>query len=384
LLFIMNIGGCERPADNSKLMRLNFETWEYEEVAVHSEVHQADLVVFNRQLCLVGSDYRLDIFDEHTRTFRTYPTFLKPVPKSLFRSFIHENSLFTFGGRTERFVYSELSELKLPAPRIRDQTQLTKDFGKMLGNGLFEDIELKCGPSTFKAHKFIICARSPLFRKIITNQEENTNDVSVNKLQQLVLTDVNPVDLQTLLEMLYSDEIQTITSRSSLECNHLFDVFLKYAPDLVRKLAQSMLKLDATIEHSRFAEDMFLCRTNWSNWFTDLELILHGQCFKIQRCVFASRSPYFRALLTSGLKETSMSKIELHDNISVDVFNLIRHFIYVGEIPHLSDEKKMALETLAALYEKSELYLLEDLRLITFEELKKRSKAHPDLIDIEM
>jgi len=129
---------------------------------------------------------------------------------------------------------------------------------------------------------------------------------------------------------------------------------------------------------------MFLCRSNWNRWFTDVELIVSNQSFKMQKSLLVARSPYFRALLTSGLRESGMNRIELlKDNISIELFNLLRHFIYVGEIPHLSDEKKLPLETLALIYEKSELYLLEDLRSIALEELKKRSKAHPDLIDIE-
>lgn len=58
---------------------------------------------------------------------------------------------------------------------------LSEDFSKFWDTGLYHDVEVRCGEHTVKAHKFVLCTRSEVFKaKLETDmQEGRTGNIQI-------------------------------------------------------------------------------------------------------------------------------------------------------------------------------------------------------------
>lgn len=63
----------------------------------------------------------------------------------------------------------------------------------------------------------------------------------------------------------------------------------------------------------------------------DVQLIVAGEIFHAHKIVLASASPYFKAMFTSGMKESDMSKITLQ-GVCPNTMGFLLYFIYSSEI----------------------------------------------------
>ena len=68
-----------------------------------------------------------------------------------------------------------------------------------------------------------------------------------------------------------------------------------------------------------------------SEAFCDVCLSVGSQVFKAHKNVLSAGSPYFRAMFSGGLIETSRDIIKLYD-ICPSVFQILLDFIYTGEL----------------------------------------------------
>lgn len=94
---------------------------------------------------------------------------------------------------------------------------------------------------------------------------------------------------------------------------------------------KTRLYQSSTIEHL----DDFI--TNISSLFqrpelSDLTLVIEQQDVKVNRSLLAARSEYFHALLFNGMRETSLTRIEL-PTAELSSFKSILRFIYSGKLP---------------------------------------------------
>jgi len=63
----------------------------------------------------------------------------------------------------------------------------------------------------------------------------------------------------------------------------------------------------------------------------DVRLVVHpGRLIRAHRCVLSAASPYFRAMLTGGLRESSLDVIDMQAVGASHVIEQLVTFIYTG------------------------------------------------------
>merc|ERR1711902_409001 len=77
--------------------------------------------------------------------------------------------------------------------------QLSEAFN----GGDFSDVTLICGEKRFSCHKFILSARSDVFKAMFSH--ENTKEGQTNQAE---ITDTDPDTLEQLLKYIYSDKLE--------------------------------------------------------------------------------------------------------------------------------------------------------------------------------
>ncbi|KFM75153.1 Speckle-type POZ protein-like B, partial [Stegodyphus mimosarum] len=82
---------------------------------------------------------------------------------------------------------------------------LRDDLKNLYRSGNSADVDIIAGPKTFQAHKFILCSRSPVFKKMFESE------ITESEHSCIQISDVDPHIIDYMLEFLYS------------ECIHIFD-----------------------------------------------------------------------------------------------------------------------------------------------------------------
>eukprot|EP00928_Gymnodinium_smaydae_P041674 TRINITY_DN28160_c0_g2_i1.p1 TRINITY_DN28160_c0_g2~~TRINITY_DN28160_c0_g2_i1.p1 ORF type:complete len:449 (-),score=52.17 TRINITY_DN28160_c0_g2_i1:54-1400(-) len=99
---------------------------------------------------------------------------------------------------------------------------------------------------------------------------------------------------------------------------------------------------------------------------TDLTIRSQDRCFNVHRVVLAAGSPYFRALLTSNMSDSSVTSLEISE-VSKEALEAVLAFMYKGEV-HLNDFD-FAAQVLAA----ADRFLMTDLAHLTLQAIKKNA-----------
>lgn len=63
--------------------------------------------------------------------------------------------------------------------------------------------------------------------------------------------------------------------------------------------------------------------------FCDVQLQVGKETFKVHRLVLAASSPYFAALFTGGMKESSKDVVQIL-GIEAGIFRILLDFVYTG------------------------------------------------------
>ena len=70
--------------------------------------------------------------------------------------------------------------------------------------------------------------------------------------------------------------------------------------------------------------------------FSDVEIITKDKVIKAHKLVLCSRSPFFKAMLMTDMKEKQTGQVRLDDeNTDTDIIDNVIKFIYTGEIENL-------------------------------------------------
>ncbi|GBO17145.1 Speckle-type POZ protein [Araneus ventricosus] len=105
-------------------------------------------------------------------------------------------------------------------------------------NQFLTDVELKTKTKSFPAHKILLCARSPVFKAMMTNdmKEKNSNIIQVDDLEDDVV--------KQLLLFLYSDRLENLQWESAFKLYYAGD---KYAVEKLKKICSAFLVENVTI-----------------------------------------------------------------------------------------------------------------------------------------
>ena len=110
------------------------------------------------------------------------------------------------------------------------ESNISRSFSELRTDSEFFDITLCCdnGLDVIYAHKVILAACSPLFRKILSHQKNEKNPF-------LYLKSVQKKELQAVLDFMYNGEVnieQDSLGTIQILRKHILDHFLTHPPTL--------------------------------------------------------------------------------------------------------------------------------------------------------
>ncbi|CAN6223460.1 unnamed protein product [Urochloa humidicola] len=100
----------------------------------------------------------------------------------------------------------------------------------------------------------------------------------------------------------------------------------------------------------------------------DVTFLVAGERIAAHRSMLAARSPVFMAELFGGMKEEASTCIEIND-MEVEVFRTLLHFVYTDTVPELEKKGEQATVMAQHLLEAADRYGLERLKMICVEKV---------------
>ena len=85
---------------------------------------------------------------------------------------------------------------------------LSTHLNKILETQELSDVTIKCGPSEFKAHRDILAARSPVFKKIL--EEDKQGEIPIKK-------DMRSDTVEIMLDYIYTSKLPRVMEYVQLE-----------------------------------------------------------------------------------------------------------------------------------------------------------------------
>ncbi|GBN23585.1 Speckle-type POZ protein [Araneus ventricosus] len=128
---------------------------------------------------------------------------------------------------------SKLTKVVVEKERSQHSSVLASDLKLMYEDGSFSDTELRTSTQTFKAHKSILSARSPVFRRMFSNDMKEKNSGRVD------ITDLEENTVHRMLLYVYTDTLEDLQLESA--CN-LYVAADKYEILSLRSRCSSFLK----------------------------------------------------------------------------------------------------------------------------------------------
>ncbi|GBO29071.1 TD and POZ domain-containing protein 3 [Araneus ventricosus] len=123
------------------------------------------------------------------------------------------------------------------AEKLSACTSASEDMKAIYVNQCLTDVVLKTKTKTFPAHRIVLCARSSVFKAMLTNdmKEKHTGCIQVDDLEDDTV--------QQLLLFLYSDNLETLQWESAIK---LYNAGDKYAIEKLKVLCSSFLVENVT------------------------------------------------------------------------------------------------------------------------------------------
>ncbi|XP_046981826.1 uncharacterized protein LOC124551022 [Schistocerca americana] len=138
------------------------------------------------------------------------------------------------------------------------QSAMAKDLGRLLDSKDLADIKLSAGGVHLEAHRAILCARSPVFRAMLSHDTKEAREGLVE------IPDVEPEVVSELLHYMYTDIVQVPSDMTeellvASDKYGLQDAKLKYELELVRQLTvdtAATIAVYAVVHSCSFLQDV--------------------------------------------------------------------------------------------------------------------------------
>lgn len=111
--------------------------------------------------------------------------------------------------------------------------EVSEDFGKLLENKEFCDMEIVCGGEIFSCHQVIISARSPVFRAMFQAKMKESES------RKVTIEDIKPEIMAEMLYFLYTGLVKKDVSKDSVV--DLLVAADKYQMDTLKNICQDKL-----------------------------------------------------------------------------------------------------------------------------------------------
>nr|XP_015918374.2 speckle-type POZ protein B-like [Parasteatoda tepidariorum] len=138
-------------------------------------------------------------------------------------------------------VVSDIVSISDPnSVKLSNVLTMRDDLVKIFADLEHSDVELRADNMSLPAHKFLLSARSPVFRAMFHHQNMLENESNVVKV-----SDVDPETLKSFLEFLYTGSVDIIDGESALELLIIADKYQVLSLiDTCSKFALSALSLE--------------------------------------------------------------------------------------------------------------------------------------------
>ena len=83
-------------------------------------------------------------------------------------------------------------------------TSLVKDLASMYNDKEFSDMRIICGSEVFHVHKFMLCARSPVFKGILSHENLETRE------GKIVIPNTHHTLVSAMLKYMYTNKVEKI------------------------------------------------------------------------------------------------------------------------------------------------------------------------------
>ncbi|CAL1299508.1 unnamed protein product [Larinioides sclopetarius] len=119
-----------------------------------------------------------------------------------------------------------------PTEKIYRYPSGFEDIKALYTNKSLTDVQLKTKTKAFPAHKMVLCARSPVFKRMMTNdmKEKNSNCIEIGDMGDDVI--------QQLLLFLYSDNVENLQWEMATQLYYAAD---KYEVGRLKEVCSSFL-----------------------------------------------------------------------------------------------------------------------------------------------
>ncbi|XP_042494094.1 BTB/POZ and MATH domain-containing protein 3 [Macadamia integrifolia] len=129
-------------------------------------------------------------------------------------------------------------------------SDMGQNLKELLASGIGSDITFEVGEETFKAHKLVLAARSPVFRAQFFGLIGNPN------MDKVVVEDVEPSIFKAMLQFMYSDELPDVRElsgsisicTSTIMVQHLLAAADRFGLERLKLLCEAKLCDEITVD----------------------------------------------------------------------------------------------------------------------------------------
>ncbi|XP_043715915.1 BTB/POZ and MATH domain-containing protein 3 [Telopea speciosissima] len=129
-------------------------------------------------------------------------------------------------------------------------SDMGQNLKELLASGIGSDITFEVGEETFKAHKLVLAARSPVFRAQFFGLIGNPN------MDKVVVEDVEPSIFKAMLQFMYSDELPDVREltgsismcTSTIMVQHLLAAADRFGLERLKLLCEAKLCEEITVD----------------------------------------------------------------------------------------------------------------------------------------
>jgi len=119
--------------------------------------------------------------------------------------------------------------------------KLSNDFGQLLTDKEFSDIEIHCDEKVFPCHQVVLAARSPVFKAMIQAEMKE------KQTKKIVIEDADPRTVAEMLAFIYSGDI---TLKTEGKTKDLLRVADKYQLNDLKEMCEEKICSNLSIENS--------------------------------------------------------------------------------------------------------------------------------------
>ncbi|GFR05098.1 tdpoz3 [Trichonephila clavata] len=175
-----------------------------------------------------------------------------------------------------------------------DASSLKEDFKALYTEGTLSDIMLSTETKTFPAHSAVLCARSPVFKTMITDDR--------TKIKESVdIVDMDADTVRRMLSYMYTDSVEDLQWESALR---LYEAANKYEILSLRKKCSDFLEHSLSLTNA--CDALLLADRHQDH---DFKMIVQTYIIDRDKCVFSSEE--FKKLMkkNSELAAETMHKV---------------------------------------------------------------------------